>query len=492
MKRIFYILSSMLAITLASCNNEELGENTSSDTREVTVNAAPDYAMADGSAAPQTRGTATVDRYVMEVYENADYSTPANVFEGGTASRSTNATGSFTISLADNKDYYCLMWADKKANGAEVYTVTNLKNVSLISGAQPTEAFYGTLPIKGGKTEYSTLLHRAVANIVLKETGTLAAGTLNMKFSQPTTFDVSTAAPTGTSAERIETITFVAISGSVATPVQLNGTPIYILAPTASAVATDFIFKNGSNTEFTVSGANVQANYNTNLIGHFEEEPPVPVYYSVGDYYPDATNPIGIVFYINMPDENGKGDHGKIVSLDEPVENWNGGTNSVGRLSWSTEKFVTTATSVIDGAANTNTIKNLGSYSATVYPAAAWCLAKTTGGKSWYLPAINELKQLYAAMCGLRWIPVGETPGPDEIEHWASGSMPNNSNYSSARTAFNEKFGVVSGIPMTLTDYYCSSTEFDDKSAYDIRFTIANALQANKAYTDRVRAIATF
>lgn len=95
-------------------------------------------------------------------------------------------------------------------------------------------------------------------------------------------------------------------------------------------------------------------------------------------------------------------------------------------------------------------------------------------------------------MCGLRWIPAGETPGPDEIEHWASGSMPNNSNYSSARTAFNEKFDVVSGIPMTLTDYYWSSTEFDDKTAKDIRFTIANALNADKTYTDRVRAIATF
>lgn len=491
MKRIFYILSIMLAITLASCSNEELGENTSSGTREVTVSAAPDYAMGDGSTVPQTRGTANVDRYVIEVYQQADYTQAANVFADGT-NRANNSTGTFAMILEKGKSYYCLLWADKQVNGTAVYTVTDLKNVALVAGSNPSEAFQGTKTIEGDVSTYNVSLTRAVANIVLKEKGTLAAGILNMKFSQPTMFDVSTAVPTGIPAERIETITFAAISGSVVTPVQLNGTPIYILAPTASAVATDFIFKNGSNAEFTVSGANVQANYNTNLIGHFEEEPPAPVYYSVGDYYPDATNPIGIVFYINTPDANGKGDHGKIVSLDEPVENWNGGTNSVGRLSWNTEKIVTTATSVIDGAANTNTIKNLGSYSATVYPAVAWCLAKTTGGKSWYLPAINELKQLYAAMCGSRWIPAGETPGPDEIEHWASGSMPNNSNYSSARTAFNEKFDVVSGIPMTLTDYYWSSTEFDDKTAKDIRFTIANALNADKTYTDRVRAIATF
>lgn len=482
----------MLAITLASCSNEELGENTSSGIREVTVNAAPDYAMADGSAAPQTRGTATVDRYVVEVYENADCSTPANVFENGTASRATNATGAFTLSLAKDKDYYCLMWADKKASGAEVYTVTDLKNVSLVAGAKPAEAFHGKLTITSGQTEYSALLHRAVANIVLKETGTLPAGTLSMKFQQHTAFDVSAATTKGTTTERTESLTVTETTGTKDSPAKIETDAIFVLAPTASAGTTTFTFQYESEAEFNVADVQIQANYNTNLIGHFEKEPPVPVYYSVGDYYPDATNPIGIVFYINTPDANGKGDHGKIVSLDEPVENWNGGTNKVGCLPWSTEKFFTTANSAIDGAANTNTIKNLGSYSATVYPAVAWCLAKTTGQKSWYLPAINELKQLYAAMCGLRWIPEGETPGPDEIVHWASGSMPNNSNYSSARTAFNEKFGVVSGTPMTLTDYYWSSTESDNTKAYDIRFTIANALQANKTYTDRVRAIATF
>lgn len=269
MKRIFYILSALLAIGLASCSNEELGENTSSGTREVTVNAATDYAMADGSAAPQTRGTATVDRYVIEVYENADYSTPANVFEGGTASRATNATGSFAMTLAGSKDYYCLLWADKKANNAEVYTVTNLKNVSLVAGAKPTEAFYGTLPIKGGKTEYSASLHRAVANIVLKETGTLPAGTLAMKFQQHTAFDVSAATTKGTTTERTESLTVTETTGTKDSPAKIATDAIFVLAPTTSAGTTTFTFQYESEAEFNVADVQIQANYNTNITGHY-------------------------------------------------------------------------------------------------------------------------------------------------------------------------------------------------------------------------------
>ena len=276
MKRIFYILSAMLSITLASCSNEELGENKTFGTREVTVNAAPDYRMADGSAAPKTRGTVTVDRYVIEIYENADYSTAAKVFENVTSSRATNATGSFTMSLANDKDYYCLMWADKKANGAEAYIVTNLKNISLVSGVKPTEAFYGTLSIKGGKTEYSTLLHRAVANIVLKETGTLPAGTLSMKFQQHTAFDVSGATIKGAATERMENLTVAETKGAKDNPAKIETDAIFVLAPTASAGTTTFTFQYESEAEFEVADVQIQSNYNTNITGHYAKEADTP------------------------------------------------------------------------------------------------------------------------------------------------------------------------------------------------------------------------
>ena len=285
MKKLFYILSAMLAIMLASCSSEEPGENNTSGTRVVTVNAAPDYTIVDGSTALETRGTATVDRYVMEVYENADYSTAANVFENGTATRAINATGSFTMSLASDKDYYCLMWADKKANNAEVYTVTNLKNVSLTTGAKPTEAFYGTLPIKGGKTEYSASLHRAVANIVLKETGTLPAGTLAMKFQQHTAFDVSAATTKGTTTERTESLTVAETTGTKDTPVKIETDAIFVLAPTASAGIATFTFQYESEAEFEVEDVKIQANYNTNITGHYAkaDAPAATDYIEVND-----------------------------------------------------------------------------------------------------------------------------------------------------------------------------------------------------------------
>lgn len=122
--------------------------------------------------------------------------------------------------------------------------------------------------------------------------------------------------------------------------------------------------------------------------------------YAIGDPYPDATNPIGVVFWLDENDPtynpaNKKGLKGKIVSLDEPIENWNSG-NEAGKLKWSTEQVTTGATSTSDGAANTIAITQTANYSSTVYPAVAWCVEKNTGGVTgWYLPAKDELLTLY-------------------------------------------------------------------------------------------------
>lgn len=269
MKRILYILCAVIATALASCNNEEITGDNGSDTRRVTIEAIADYTMADGSAAPQTRGTTTADRYVIEVYQQADYTQPANVFADGT-NRATNATGSFALTLEKDKSYYCLLWADKKAGDVDVYTVTDLKNVSLVSGGKPTEAFHGTTTIDGNASTYSASLHRAVANIVLKETGTLAAGTLSMKFSQHTAFNVSTAAPAGASAERTETITVAETTGTIEAPATISTDVIFVLAPAANAATMTFTFQYAAQAEFEVKDAKVQANYNTNITGHYD------------------------------------------------------------------------------------------------------------------------------------------------------------------------------------------------------------------------------
>lgn len=464
MKRILYIMSALLLVALASCSKEEMVGPESPDSRQVTVEAVADYAMADGSALAQTRATATVDRYVIEVYSDDTHSTAANVFSDGT-NKASNATGSFAMTLTKETSYYCLLWADTKANGAEAYTVTDLKNVSLITGKNPTEAFHGTLTLDGNSTTYSVSLKRAVANIVLKETGTLAAGTLTVKCQQPTGFNVSTATTVGTPSLRTESLTVEAASGTAANPATLNPTsPIFVLAPATSAGALTFTFGYEAEAEFDVTGAKVQANYNTNIKGHFTTAVEDNTY-AVGDVYPKTGTAIGVVFWLDNTDagyvaasgsDPAKGVKGKIVSLDEPIADWNGGTNIEGGLNWSTESVSTGATSSTDGAANTAKIKALTSYSATTYPAFAWCIAKGTG---WYLPARHELGTLYANKVAVN---AGLTT--------ASGTTID---------AYNRYY------------YYCS-TELTTASVRTVSFSNGSAGLGSKGGNARVRAVSAF
>ena len=279
MKRILYIMCAVLTAALASCNYEET-EDDDSATRLVTIEAIADWEMADGSVdsrtmnqtsvTPQTRIAPLADRYRIEVYEQADYTVAAPVFADGT-SKATNATGSFNMALENGKSYYCLLWADNKLNGAAVYNTGDLKNVSLMGGSTPSEAFHGTLTIDGKSTSYRVSLHRAVANIVLKETGTLPVGTLTMKFNQPTAFDVSEATSKGIATERTETLTLAEeINGTNDSPATINRMQrVFILAPVVSAAEMTFTFQYGSEEEIEVSEVAVQANYRTNIKGHY-------------------------------------------------------------------------------------------------------------------------------------------------------------------------------------------------------------------------------
>ena len=124
-------------------------------------------------------------------------------------------------------------------------------------------------------------------------------------------------------------------------------------------------------------------------------------YYSDGTYSETLdTNKtcIGIIF---EEDTNNAG-HGKIVSLDEPVANWNGWNNEEGKLKWAYDKAAdrrlyekTKAYDVYNGFTNMNTVKTFKSNDLTNYPAFAWCDQKKDGNKSWYLPANAELTAIY-------------------------------------------------------------------------------------------------
>lgn len=99
--------------------------------------------------------------------------------------------------------------------------------------------------------------------------------------------------------------------------------------------------------------------------------------WKVGDYY-NVHGKEGIVFQV---DETGK--HGKIVSLDE------------GHCRWSTVKqwwkgTATGATDKHDGMKNQQMIMEISDWHSK-YPAFAWCAEH---GPDWYLPAVEELKDL--------------------------------------------------------------------------------------------------
>jgi hypothetical protein len=105
--------------------------------------------------------------------------------------------------------------------------------------------------------------------------------------------------------------------------------------------------------------------------------------YAVGDiYYEKGVR--GVVYKVSD-----KGMHGMLVSLDEGNYSWSHSTESPGCYDSS------------NGANNLKKIKQIAGWEA-LFPAFNFCNGMNTEGKSdWYLPAIDELKELYMGFSGL-------------------------------------------------------------------------------------------
>ena len=258
MNKYLITLCSILLGVFASCSQSEIGDETP-QSNQVTLKVTADEGLSTRTAA------SGVNRFAIEVYTDASYTTAANVF-GGT-NKATTADGVFTMVLDRTQTYYCLLWADK--DGLSVYTITDLKAVTLTGNA--VEAWQGKAEIAAGaNASLTATIKRAVSKITLLETGQLnASSTLKLKFSQPTQFNVSDGTTSTTSARTEELISITSEVDGTAQAAKLNTADIFVLSSVSTADLTDLTFQFNSEEAFEVSKAPLRANFNTNIKGHY-------------------------------------------------------------------------------------------------------------------------------------------------------------------------------------------------------------------------------
>lgn len=180
---------------------------------------------------------------------------------------------------------------------------------------------------------------------------------------------------------------------------------------------------------------------------HVKEPAPVEKTWKVGDYY-NVGGKEGVVFWV---DETGK--HGKIVSMDQT------------ELQWCTDdeynkKLTGIATDSSNGLNNLRSIMKIDEWR-NKYPAFAWC---ADHGDGWYLPAIDELKEL----------------------------LLNDGVHAKVNGMLEQKRVSVMYSMGDRRCHYLSSTEGDEWHALYVSMTSGDTFFGTRSYNRDVRAVSAF
>jgi hypothetical protein len=208
----------------------------------------------------------------------------------------------------------------------------------------------------------------------------------------------------------------------------------------------------GTDLSFLTGGIEQGKSYYFQLKVDNAELVPLPgTVYAMGDYWPSAAAPEGIVFWVKP---GSFGTQGKVVGLGETyAAKWGPDNDEEAAGVGDIRSYSSGA----DATRNLiNKYRSSGTF-ATDYPAFHYIYNTVNDDDEngdWYLPARDELKMLYAGYSGKVY---------ESIVDWTSSNMPgyNSAECIAAQTAFNEKLTDKGGDAFGSSGewWYLSSSE---------------------------------
>lgn len=279
MKKYIYLCIWGITTMLTACSqNEEPADMVAAEGLQTVT-----FSLTPGEM-QQTRATqeVAIKRYVMEVYEGEDTTTPANVFGtgGSTTHHLQQATPEFKVVLDRKKSYTCLFWADNEdEENRPVYNIENLTQVTLRPSKMANEnSFYATQTVNGAQATYDVVLTRAVAKISLWEKDKIAANsTLTVTCTFADKFNVFSGSVTdyASGTATVAKIQFqeAAVNATPENPVNIGN--FFLLAPASGRnLGKFFCYLNEGGekeTQTYISSVPVQANFITNVKGEYSQ-----------------------------------------------------------------------------------------------------------------------------------------------------------------------------------------------------------------------------